>query len=133
LLGLSLRLLTAESSSQLMGAEIVRSADGIYCVCGVYRNEPRLQVRGRSPIHYGSLWLQVSEKPAQMLEGHYWTDRKTAGEMRLTDQQKAKFTDFQSAQAHYARLAQTARDALTRTLRNAVSMGLGRAKIINHG
>jgi hypothetical protein len=48
---LSLRLLTAESSSELVGTEIVCSADGLYCVSGVYRNEPRFQVRNSSPIH----------------------------------------------------------------------------------
>jgi SMODS-associating 2TM, beta-strand rich effector domain len=103
LLNLSLRLLTAESRSVLVGTEIVCSADGLYCVSGVYRNEPHYQNRGRSPIHYGAVWLQVIEKPTQKLEGHYWTDRKTAGELRLTDRRKQKFQDFDSAQAHYAR------------------------------
>lgn len=37
-----------------------------------------------------------------LLQGHYWTDRNTAGEMRLTDRRKEKFQDFVSAQAHYA-------------------------------
>lgn len=50
-LNLSLRLLTAESSSHLVGTEIVCSDDGLYCVSGVYRNEPSYQNRGRSPIH----------------------------------------------------------------------------------
>jgi hypothetical protein len=102
-LNLSLRLLTAESSSHLVGTEIVCSDDGLYCVSGVYRNEPAYQNRGRSPIHYGAVWLQVIEKPTQKLEGHYWTDRNTAGELRLTDRQKQKFQDFNSAQAHGAR------------------------------
>lgn len=102
-LNLSLRILTAESSSHLVGTEIVCSDDGLYCVSGVYRNEPAYQHREHSPIHYGAVWLQVIEKPTQKLEGHYWTDRNTAGELRLTDRQKQKFQDFNSAQAHYAR------------------------------
>ena len=102
-LNLSLRLLTAESSSYLVGTEIVCSDDGLYCVSGVYRNEPSYENRDRSPIHYGAVWLQVIEKPTQKLEGHYWTDRNTAGELRLTDRQKQKFQDFHSAQAHDAR------------------------------
>ena len=103
-LNLSLRLLTKESQSHLIGTEIVCSADGLYCVAGVYRNEPRYGERSHSQIHYGAVWLQVVETPVQMLEGHYWTDRNTAGEMRLTNKQKEKFQDFQSAQAHYAQL-----------------------------
>ena len=105
LLSLSLRLLTKESSSHLVGTEIVCSADSLYCVSGVYRNEPRYQDRSHSTIHYGAVWLQVIETPAQILEGHYWTDRNTAGEMRLTDRLKTKFQDFNSAQADYAQLS----------------------------
>jgi hypothetical protein len=98
LLNLSLRLLTQESSSRLVGTEIVCSVDGLYCVSGVYRNEPRFQDRSHSPIHYGAVWLQVIDAPVQMLEGHYWTDRSTAGELRLTNRQSRKFQDFKSAQ-----------------------------------
>src|SRR5712692_4644979 len=80
LLNLSLRLLTKESSSRLVGTEIVCSVDGLYCVSGVYRNEPRYQDRSHSEIHFGAVWLQVIDTPTQMLEGHYWTDRNSAGE-----------------------------------------------------
>jgi hypothetical protein len=52
-----------ESSSELVGTEIVRSADGLYCLSGVYRNEPRFEVRDRSPIHYGAVWLKIIEEP----------------------------------------------------------------------
>lgn len=103
-LNLSLRLHTKESSSHLVGTEIVCSVDGLYCVSGVYRNEPRYEDRSHSPIHYGAVWLQVIDRPAQMLEGHYWTDRNTAGAMRLTERQRKKFQDFQSAQAYYVQL-----------------------------
>jgi len=48
---LSMRLLAAESGSELVGNEIVCTTDGAYCVSGVYRNEPRLEVRHRSPMH----------------------------------------------------------------------------------
>ena len=103
-LNLSLRLMTKESSSHLVGTEIVCSVDGLYCVSGVYRNEPRYQDRSHSEIHFGAVWLQVIDTPTQMLQGHYWTDRETAGEMLLTDRQKPKFQDFKSAQAFYAQL-----------------------------
>ena len=89
----------------LVGTEIVCSVDGLYCVSGVYRNEPRYQDRGRSQIHYGAVWLQVIDTPVQMLEGHYRTDRNTAGEMRLIARQREKFQDFKSAEAHYAELS----------------------------
>ena len=48
---LTLSLLTDESRSELLGAEISRGQDGTYRVFGVYRNEPRFAVRHRSEIH----------------------------------------------------------------------------------
>jgi len=104
---LSLRLLTEESSSELVGTEIVCSADGLYCVSGVYRNEPRFQARERSPIHYGAVWLRILDEPSQKVIGHYWTDRDTAGEMELTYRQNKKFQTFQSAREFYGQLPPT--------------------------
>ena len=95
---LSLRLITSESRSELLGAEILRADDGTYRVIGVYRNEPRLSVRDRSPIHYGGLVLQVVSERATKLEGHYWTDRDTAGEIYLTAKRRRLIDDFESAQ-----------------------------------
>lgn len=107
LLNLSLRLMTKESASHLVGTEIVCALDGLYCVSGVYRNEPRYQDRTHSQIHFGALWLRVIDTPTQMLEGHYWTDRNTAGEMQLTEKRREKFQDFESARAFYAQLPPT--------------------------
>jgi len=101
-LNLSLRLLTKESNSHLIGTEIVCSVDGLYCLAGVYRNEPRYDDRSHSSIHYGAVWLRVINTPENMLEGHYWTDRRTAGEMKLSDRRKPRFEDFTSAQAYYS-------------------------------
>ena len=98
---LSMRLLTRESSSELVGTEIVCSNDGMYCVSGVYRNEPRFEIRDRSEIHYGAVWLTVSDEPHKGISGHYWTDRKSAGEIHLTDQRSKKFQNFQSAKTYY--------------------------------
>jgi hypothetical protein len=101
LFNLSIRLMTQESSSKLVGTEIVCSADGLYCISGVYRNEPQFRLRNASPIHYGAVWLEVVYAPKQMLKGHYWTDRNTAGEITLADRRKDKFQDFESAKACY--------------------------------
>jgi hypothetical protein len=98
---LSMRLLTAESSSELVGTEIVCSTDGLYCVSGVYRNEPLFHVRDRSPIHYGAVWLKIIDEPAKKILGHYWTDRESAGEMELTDRRKKNLQTFQSAKTYY--------------------------------
>jgi len=98
---LSMRLLTAESHSELVGTEIVCSADRQYCVSGVYRNEPRFEVRDRSEMHYGAVWLRIITQPTKQLIGHYWTDRATAGEMELNSRQRKKFQTFDGARAYF--------------------------------
>ena len=101
---LSMRLLTKESSSSLIGTEIVCAPDGLYCVSGVYRNEPRLGVRDRSGIHNGAILLQVeNDRTTQRMAGHYWTDRtpQTAGEMLLSERISTKFGSFEAAANHY--------------------------------
>ena len=102
---MSLRLLTPESQSDLLGAEVVRADDGTYRVFGVYRNEPRLGVRERSPIHYGGLVLQVIGSPAVRLTGHYWTDRDTKGEIVLSDRRAAHIDDITAGTDLYAKSA----------------------------
>jgi hypothetical protein len=94
---LTMRQLTTESTSSLIGTELICSPEKIYCVSGVYLNIPRLAVRGRSAIHYGALWLEVSEDTPPSLTGHYWTDRKTAGSITLTNRNTRKFQSFATA------------------------------------
>lgn len=101
---LSMRLFTSESHSQLVGTEIVCSADAQYCVSGVYRNEPRSEVRERSAMHYGAVWLRIVTQPVKELTGHYWTDRGTGGSMEFAHRQRQKFQTFAAARQHYQRL-----------------------------
>jgi hypothetical protein len=67
---LSLRMVTAESSSELVSGDITKAADGTYRLGAVYRNEPKLNVRDRSPIHYGAIVLDVQGDPAKVVTVH---------------------------------------------------------------
>jgi hypothetical protein len=94
---LSLRMLTPESSSELVAAEINKAADGTYRLAAVYRNEPKLSVRDRSPIHYGAIVLDVQGDPVKDLVGYYWTDRSTRGELRSVAQHATIASSFDEA------------------------------------
>jgi hypothetical protein len=98
---LSMRQLTAESSSALVGTELVCQPDGMYCISGVYLNEPAFEFRDRSPIHYGAIWLKVAEDDTTTITGHYWTDRKTGGTMSLSKLTKKKFQSLNAAQTAF--------------------------------
>jgi hypothetical protein len=96
---LSMRLYTAESSSQLLGAEITYARDGLCELSGVYRNEPKTAVRQRSPIHHGAILLQIQGRPVTALKGKYWTDRNSGGDIELLQRNAKHAEDFTSAQA----------------------------------
>lgn len=95
---LSVRMLTAESASELVAAEINKASDGTYRLAAVYRNEPKLSVRDRSPIHYGALVLDVQGDPVKSLAGYYWTDRNSRGELRTLARTVSPAGSFQDAQ-----------------------------------
>lgn len=98
---ISLRLMTDESTSELIGAQVVRAQDGTYRVTGVYRNQPRMSVRDRSPIHNGAVLLSVAGSPVTRLSGQYWTDRSTTGEIELTDRSDNILDDFHTARREF--------------------------------
>jgi hypothetical protein len=95
---LSVRMLTAESASELVAAEINKASDGTYRLAAVYRNEPKLSVRDRSPIHYGAIVLDVQGDPVKDLAGYYWTDRNSRGELRTLAQHDSIAGSFKEAQ-----------------------------------
>lgn len=99
---LSLRLMTKESSSELVGAQFRKSSDGVFQLAGVYRNEPRQMLRQQSPIHYGAILLEVRGKPVNALTGHYWTDRNTNGEIYLENRLRKIFTGYEAAAMEFS-------------------------------
>ncbi len=98
---LSLRLLTSESTSICVSAEFVTLPDGTASVAGVYRNEPRQLLRGRSSIHYGAFLLDVLGRPVSSLKGQYWTDRSTSGEIQLVNRRTGLFSDYETARSQF--------------------------------
>jgi len=53
-----------------------------------YQNNPKATVRERSEIHYGTARLEINND-AKILEGEYWTSRKTTGDMILKKASKS--------------------------------------------
>lgn len=99
---ISMRMMTAESTSQLLVDDLVLSADGTFRIFAVYQNEPKIAVRDRSPVHYGGLALTVQGSPATSMEGFYWTDRCTRGDIVLKDRRKEAYDSYELASAAFA-------------------------------
>jgi hypothetical protein len=98
---IDVRLLAAESGSISLSASIVNDAQDVHTLAVVYRNTPRVLLRFRSPISHGGMLLYVRGTPIHQLDGEYWTDRETKGELVFAARSREVFHDF--AQANKAR------------------------------
>lgn len=105
---LSLRLYTKESSSEVLGTDIVEASDGTYRVYAIYRNEPKLSIRDRSPIHYGGLLVEIEGDPVEHLKGHYWTDRNSRGQLTTSGFRREICSSFETADASFKESASPA-------------------------
>lgn len=94
-----LRLMTDESYSVVLFASLEALPDGSFQLAATYRNEPNIAVRDRSPIHNGSLLLNVPDPEPTQIDGYYWTDRLSRGEIKLINHHSTRVNDFNRAQA----------------------------------
>ena len=75
---------TDESNSFSNTAQINQDDDsGIFRLSYNYTNRSKANVRDRSVIHDGAAILKVITEPEKSLEGEYWTNRKTTGDISV--------------------------------------------------
>ena len=79
----SVRLITRESKSVSLTADLRDTGDGVHELAYLYSNEPRLSVQHRSKPHTGAAMLAAPVDRAAGLEGVYFTPRPSQGEMRF--------------------------------------------------
>lgn len=79
-LTVAVQLKTDESSSRSLTASFYELQNVRYLIY-TYQNDPRAEIQERSPMHYGTAMLDVSN--TMLLEGNYYTGRKSRGSMRF--------------------------------------------------
>jgi hypothetical protein len=72
--------------------------DGVPRVTSIYENLPGVLIQDRSRIHHGALLLEVHGVPVNRLDGWYWTDRDTEGEVVLEQRTRRLFSSFEEAE-----------------------------------
>lgn len=78
------RIKTKESRSYSIGASFdIDNERGFQQLFYTYLNTPKAGVRERSEIHYGSTILNLDGFKVTKMDGEYWTDRETTGEITL--------------------------------------------------
>jgi len=93
---------TAESTSQSRAVAYIRRPDSSRQMLSfTYDNQPRREHLPRSPRHTGACELSLSTGSPTVLPGLYFTDRFTAGEMKLIlIDRTTNYADFAAAAAH---------------------------------
>lgn len=80
----SVVMFTGESMSHSTAASLSEADDsGVKRLSYTYTNTPKVGVRHRSIVHDGAAVLRIISDGERRLEGEYWTNRKSTGEMRL--------------------------------------------------
>ena len=79
-LTVTVQLKTDESSSRSLTASF-SDVHGVQYLIYTYQNDPRAEIQDRSPIHYGTAMLNVSNP--MKLEGNYFTGRNSRGSMKF--------------------------------------------------
>lgn len=82
-----------ESHSYLEGFCIDKDSQ-VRRLCYSYISRPKATLRGRSTPHDGTMLFNIIGKPAQKLEGEYWTQRQTIGSATLTFLKKELLDEF---------------------------------------
>jgi hypothetical protein len=91
-------LISDESKSKSSIARVIKEDDS-WLLHYVYSNEPRLELRARSPIHHGSGVLSAVGNPVERISGGYWTDRDSKGSLRLKRRSRHLIEDFEGGQS----------------------------------
>lgn len=79
-LTVAVQLKTDESSSRSLTTSFSEVQSVRYLIY-TYQNDPRAEIQDRSPMHYGTAMLNVSNP--MILEGNYFTGRKSRGSMKF--------------------------------------------------
>lgn len=75
-------LRTAESESESTAAQLTEAeGSGVIRLYYTYANRPQAGVRHRSEMHEGATVLTLKPGDPLVLEGPYWTSRRTTGDM----------------------------------------------------
>lgn len=81
---------TQESKSRsILSSFVIDEDNQIMQLAYTYQNEPDQNIQERSRMHFGTVVLDISiRNGGYVLEGKYWTNRKTSGQMTFSCQEK---------------------------------------------
>lgn len=97
---IEVRMMTEESTSETTSSQLLRRPEDLSVIEYSYSNIPRATVRDRSEVHFGTARLECTGQVPSRLEGAYWTDRRTTGEIELTTRVPVLLQSYAEAEAY---------------------------------
>lgn len=94
----SVVLLTDESRSRSSLAAVQSGEDGVQ-LNYIFLNSPAPRHEVQSRMHRGGAVLDVSGRPAVSIEGRYWTDRESRGELSFSEHSRLHADSVDAASA----------------------------------
>ena len=94
-------LFTDESSSRSSLASLSDDGTGV-SLAYMYLNRPDSRFEHRSRMHNGSVFLEITGRPASRIRGRYWTDRDSRGELDFDQRKSRTVDDFREATMLFA-------------------------------
>jgi SMODS-associating 2TM, beta-strand rich effector domain len=91
---LSCTMHTITSDSRSTAAQLSHDPDGTIRLTYNYTNRPRAVVRDQIPMHDGAAILRLVLRPKRCLEGEYWTNRRSIGDISVKFRSRTLLEDF---------------------------------------
>lgn len=104
---LQISLMTEQSKSRSVIADIVKNTADDFSVFYHYGNTPRVDVRDGSPIHMGGVSFEVFDVRPSKLEGEYWTSRNSGGSMTFDHISNKRIGSFNDGKKLLKELAES--------------------------
>jgi hypothetical protein len=99
---IQISIFTEQSASTSISVLLKTCENDTFEIIATYSSVPRQSAREISEIHHGSMILRVVDGNIPAMEGAYWTDRQTVGEIFFKDRIKGKANTFDSAKTFYS-------------------------------
>jgi hypothetical protein len=96
---ITLTLFTADSTSVSLQSRLTRLPDGRWSASWLYENTPRAEVVEESRPHRGAAELIFGGPAGSAMNGTYFTDRRTRGDLTFVEWSSTAFGDAASALA----------------------------------
>src|SRR2546423_114233 len=91
---LSCTMHTLNAESRSTAAQLSIDADGIVRLTYNYTNRPRATIRDQIPMHDGAAILRLVLRPKRCLEGEYWTNRRSIGDISVKFRSRTMLEEF---------------------------------------